>query len=193
MKPHRFRPSSARLCVQLHHKNALPLAHRNPRDCACVFDVCILLSEHDDVSLINNRTHGSKRSLDVSIKELHVALLAVTNELQTRISFHTTRTTFNCRLLGFQFAFNQPRTSNLLLRLALVVKSTFLRLDVFRFATIFPIQKNPSSRSARRLFNSPVSMSVTEPVVSFSTHDTQLATIKFTNYTYQNTATHFFR
>ena len=42
-------------------------------------------------SLIGNRPHGSQRSFDVFVQELHVAHLAVPNELQSRISFHRYR------------------------------------------------------------------------------------------------------
>ena len=90
VKLHRLRRSRTRSSVQLHHKHALPLVHRNPLARARVLDVRSL---HNDVSLVDNRTHGSQRSFDVSVHELRVALHAIPNEFQSRVSFHTSRTT----------------------------------------------------------------------------------------------------
>ena len=53
--------------------------------------------EHDNVSLVDIRNHGCQRSSDVSVQELHVALLAVLNEFQSRISCHAYLTTACCR------------------------------------------------------------------------------------------------
>ena len=99
VEPHMFCGSRTRLSVQLHHKHALPPVHPNPLASARVLYVRFLQSEQDDDSLVDSRTHGGQRSLDVSVQYLHVALLAVPNELKSRISFHTYRTTACCRNL----------------------------------------------------------------------------------------------
>ena len=51
--------------------------------CARVLEKRVLLSHHSDTSFVDDRTHGGQRSLDVSVQELRVALLA----LRTNSSF----------------------------------------------------------------------------------------------------------
>ena len=98
VEPHMFRRCRTRWCVQRHHEHAFPPAHWNPLAGARVLDVLFLRSEHDDDSRVDNRTHGGQRSCDVSVRELHVALLAFPNEFQSRIPCqHTYRTTVCCR------------------------------------------------------------------------------------------------
>ena len=51
-----LQPARASSC---HHRYALPPRHRNSLASAHVLDVRFLRSEQDDVSLVDNRTHGS--------------------------------------------------------------------------------------------------------------------------------------
>ena len=88
-----FAAVSYPLVHQLHHKHALPPAHRNPLADARVLDVRFLQCEHDDVSLVDSHTHGSQQSFD---KGLRVALLAVPNGFRARVSVCTYRTTACC-------------------------------------------------------------------------------------------------
>ena len=82
-------------------------------------------------------THGGQRSFDVSVQELHVALLAIPNEFQPRISLCMNWTTACPRIscttsTALTSSTSNPRsvsfkTSNLLLCLAFVVPSVFSR------------------------------------------------------------------
>ena len=80
LKLHRLRRSRTRLCVLLHHRHALPPVHRNPLAGARVLDVRFL----------------RQRSLDISVQELRVALLAVPKKFQSRVFFHMWWTTACC-------------------------------------------------------------------------------------------------
>ena len=155
-----FRRSRTRLCVHMH---SCSLGILRPVLVFSMYDTCG--PELDDVSLVDNRTHGGQRSFDDSVQELHVSLLAVQNEFQSRISFHTYGTTACCR---------QPhRVRRFRCRNALLSDwpdglgrsgidsdlHDLLRHVKIRFAFVVPSVRfsrrlrNPSRRSSRMLLN----------------------------------------
>ena len=72
---------------------AFPPDHWNALASARVLNVQLLRSEHDDISLAQR----SQLSFDVRVQELHVPLLAIPHEFQSRISFHMYRNAICCR------------------------------------------------------------------------------------------------